>query len=94
MRAFRGARVSSRRAQRGSVRLIATATEVATAGLTEAEAARRLEARGPLPRQRSSRSYVSIVRANTLNVPNGILLLFGVLTLAFGEWQDALFSGS
>jgi magnesium-transporting ATPase (P-type) len=46
-----------------------------------------------VPRQRSSRSYASIVRANTLNVPNGILLAFGVLTLSFGHWQDALFLG-
>jgi cation-transporting ATPase E len=52
-----------------------------------------LEARGELPRQRSSRSYVSIVRANTLNIPNGILLFFGVLTIALGSWQDALFLG-
>ena len=63
------------------------------AGLTEAEAALRLEARGPLPRARSSRSYASILRANTLTIPNGILLLFGVLTLSFGSWQDALFLG-
>jgi cation-transporting ATPase E len=66
---------------------------VALAGLTEAEAARRLAARGELGRQRSSRSYLSIVRANTLNIPNGILFAFGVLTLAFGAWQDALFLG-
>jgi cation-transporting P-type ATPase E len=52
-----------------------------------------LEARGQSPRERSSRSYASIVRANTLNVPNGILLLFGVLTIAFGSWKDALFVG-
>jgi P-type E1-E2 ATPase len=52
-----------------------------------------LEARGQLPRQRSSRSYASIVRANTLTIPNGILLFFGVLTLTFGSWQDALFLG-
>jgi cation-transporting P-type ATPase E len=52
-----------------------------------------LEARGELPSQRSSRSYASIVRANTLNIPNGILLFFGVLTIAFGSWQDALFLG-
>jgi P-type E1-E2 ATPase len=52
-----------------------------------------LELRGPLPRQRSSRSYASIVRANTLNVPNGILFLFGVLTISFGSWKDALFLG-
>jgi cation-transporting P-type ATPase E len=52
-----------------------------------------LDARGDLPRQRSSRSYASIVRANTLTIPNGILLLFGVLTIAFGSWKDALFLG-
>jgi magnesium-transporting ATPase (P-type) len=63
------------------------------AGLTEAEAARRLRERGELPRQRSSRSYASIVRANTLNVPNAILLFFGVLTIAFASWKDALFVG-
>jgi cation-transporting ATPase E len=62
-------------------------------GLTEAEAARRLDARGKLPRQRSSRSYASIIRANTLNIPNGILLFFGVLTIAFASWRDALFLG-
>jgi magnesium-transporting ATPase (P-type) len=62
-------------------------------GLTEAEAARRLEARGEFRRQGSSRSYASIVRANTLNIPNGILLLFGTLTIAFGSWRDALFLG-
>jgi cation-transporting P-type ATPase E len=62
-------------------------------GLTETEAARRLEARGKLPRQHSSRSYASIVRANTLNIPNGILFCFGVLTIAFASWKDALFLG-
>ena len=72
-------------------RPIVTATT--PVGLTEAEAALRLEARGPLPRARSSRSYASILRANTLTIPNGILLLFGVLTLSFGSWQDALFLG-
>jgi cation-transporting ATPase E len=69
------------------------AAQIASLGLTQAEAARRLQARGPLPQERSSRSYASILRANTLNVPNGILLAFGVLTLAFGLWQDALFLG-
>ena len=62
-------------------------------GLTEAEAARRLDARGKLPRQHSSRSYASIVRANTLNIPNGILFVFGVLTISFASWKDALFLG-
>jgi cation-transporting P-type ATPase E len=72
---------------------IAATTEIAAGGLTEAEAARRLEARGKLPRQRSSRSYASIVRANTLTIPNGILFVFGVLTISFGSWKDALFVG-
>ena len=61
--------------------------------MTEAEVARRLEARGRVAHERSSRSYASIVRANTLNIPNGILLFFGVLTLTLGAWQDALFMG-
>ena len=62
-------------------------------GLTETEAARRLQARGPLEPRRSSRSYGSIVRANTLTIPNGILLFFGVLTITLGSWRDALFLG-
>ena len=62
-------------------------------GLTETEAARRLEARGGLPPRRSSRSYVSIIRANTLTIPNAILLFFGVLTIIFASWRDALFLG-
>jgi len=61
--------------------------------LTDIEAARRLEARGELARRRSSRSYASIVRANTITVPNGILLFFGVLTITLGSWRDALFLG-
>lgn len=72
---------------------MADVTEIAPGGLTQVEAARRLAERGPLPKERSSRSYTSILRANTLNIPNGILFAFGVLTLAFGLWQDALFLG-
>ncbi len=70
-----------------------TGVEMSLAGLTEREAARRLQARGKLPRRRSSRSYGSILRANTFTVPNGILLLFGLLTMTFGSWRDALFLG-
>jgi cation-transporting P-type ATPase E len=70
-----------------------SAVEAAAVGLTEPEAAARLNARGDLPREESSRSYASIIRANTLTIPNGILAFFGVLTLAFGQWQDALFLG-
>jgi cation-transporting P-type ATPase E len=62
-------------------------------GLSETEAARRLDARGKPARQRSSRSYASIIRANTLNIPNGILFFFGALTIAFASWKDALFLG-
>jgi cation-transporting P-type ATPase E len=62
-------------------------------GLTELEAARRLSARGRAPRERSSRSYASIVRANVFTVFNLILAVAGAATLAFGEWQDALFLG-
>ena len=42
---------------------------------------------------RSSRSYAGIVRANVFTVFNLILAVAGVMTLAFGEWQDALFLG-
>jgi P-type E1-E2 ATPase len=62
-------------------------------GLTEAEAAQRQALRGRTPSQRSSRSYVSIVRANVFTVFNLILAVAGAATLAFGEWQDALFLG-
>src|SRR3954464_12094955 len=60
-------------------------------GLTQAEAARRLKARGPRRPEASSRSYGSIVRANVFTVFNLVLLVFGVITLVFGSWQDALF---
>ena len=59
-------------------------------GLSEEEAARRLAARPPVP-ETSSRSYGSIVRSNVLTLFNLILLFFGILTLAFGQLQDALF---
>jgi cation-transporting P-type ATPase E len=73
--------------------VIATDAEISPTGLSEVEATRRLGARGKLAPQRSSRSYASIIRANTLNIPNGILLVFGVLTIAFASWKDALFLG-
>jgi P-type E1-E2 ATPase len=62
-------------------------------GLTEREAERRAAARGRPPRRRTSRSYASIVRANVFTVFNLILAVAGAATLAFGEWQDALFLG-
>ena len=61
-------------------------------GLTTEEAKRRLAASEPAP-QTASRSYASIVRANVFTVFNLILLVAGAATLAFGEWQDALFLG-
>jgi P-type E1-E2 ATPase len=60
-------------------------------GLSEVEAARLLAARGPSERPSTSRSMASIVRANVFTVFNLILVSFGVLTLAFGQWEDALF---
>jgi cation-transporting ATPase E len=62
-------------------------------GLTEREAAERLARRGPLPPVRTSRSYASIVRANVFTIFNLILVVFGTLTLLFGDWRDALFLG-
>ena len=50
-------------------------------------------ARGRPRRVRTSRSYLSIVRANTLTIPNGILFVFAVVTIGFGSWKDALFVG-
>jgi P-type E1-E2 ATPase len=68
------------------------ATTVAPAGLTQQEAERKLAER-PASEPATSRSYKSIVVANVFTVFNLILLVAGVVTLAFGEWQDALFLG-
>jgi cation-transporting ATPase E len=62
-------------------------------GLTEVEARRRLAAQPPPSRQRSSRSYASIVRANVFTIFNLILAVFGALVIAFGDGRDALFVG-
>ncbi|MDE3069586.1 MAG: HAD-IC family P-type ATPase [Acidobacteriota bacterium] len=62
-------------------------------GLSEEEASQLLARRRPAPRNPSSRSYASIVRANVLTVFNVILAGFGVVTLAFGDWRDGLFLG-
>jgi len=62
-------------------------------GLSAGEAARRLEQRGPLPKQSSSRSWLSIAWANTFTVFNLILAVFGSLTIIFGNPKDALFLG-
>src|SRR4051812_36085366 len=60
-------------------------------GLSEKEAARRLAARPPAEDPGTSRSTKSIVRANVFTVFNVILLGLGLLTLAVGKPQDALF---
>ncbi|MEX2464537.1 MAG: HAD-IC family P-type ATPase, partial [Gaiellaceae bacterium] len=69
------------------------ATAVTPVGLSEAEAGRRLTERGPQVPPATSRSYASIVRANVLTVFNLILLVFGAITLLWGDWRDALFLG-
>ncbi len=61
------------------------------AGLSDAEAARRLADRGEPAESRSSRSTATIVRANAITPFNAILLALGLLTLAFADWRDALF---
>ena len=64
-----------------------------TYGLSQVEASRRVAAGGRRRGRGSSRSYASIVRANVFTVFNLILGVAGAATLAFGEWQDALFLG-
>ncbi|MEO5633445.1 HAD-IC family P-type ATPase [Gaiella sp.] len=62
-----------------------------SSGLTEAEASRRLAARGEPREPQTSRSTATIVRANAITPFNAILLALGLLTLVFGDWRDALF---
>jgi cation-transporting P-type ATPase E len=62
----------------------------AEAGLSSAEAARRLERLGPPP-ETSSRSASSIVAANVFTLFNLILGSFFVVVLALGLFADALF---
>ena len=60
------------------------------AGLTQPEAERRLAARGREESQ-TSRSTATIVRANVVTPFNVVLVALGAVTLAFGDWRDALF---
>jgi P-type E1-E2 ATPase len=62
-------------------------------GLTEEEARRRLAQRPPAEPDVHTRSTASIVRANVLTPFNAILVVLGGITLAFGDWRDALFLG-
>src|SRR5215208_423224 len=64
-----------------------------SAGLSAADAERRLRERGPHRKESSSRSYRSIAVANTFTVFNAILAAFGAATIAFGDPRDALFLG-
>ncbi len=66
---------------------------ISARGLSQREADARLAQLGAPPKPASSRSYRSIVRANVFTVFNLILAVFGALTLAFGDWRDALFLG-
>jgi cation-transporting P-type ATPase E len=65
----------------------------AAEGLTRAEADRRLAARGEVEGPTTSRSWRSILRANLLTVFNVVLVVFGLITLIFADWRDALFLG-
>jgi cation-transporting ATPase E len=65
-------------------------TTAAPIGLTQHEAERKLAAKHVVE-PATSRSYKSIVVANVFTIFNLILLAAGVLTLAFGEWQDSIF---
>lgn len=64
-----------------------------THGLTSDEAARRRAAAPPRRRPKTSRSYAEILATNTFTVFNLILGALLAVTLAFGEYQDALFGG-
>jgi cation-transporting P-type ATPase E len=76
-----------------SVAASVAAPRAAGPGLSEQEAAQRLAERGRVSRPPTSRSYLSIVRSNVLTVFNLILAGFGVVTLVFADWRDALFLG-
>ena len=68
-------------------------TEQPARGLTEAEAARLLARAGAVrPRRRAARTRASSARTSSRS-STSILAVFGVLTLAFGDWRDALFLG-
>ena len=79
---------------RGAVKdASAQAAGLGSEGLGEAEARELLAGRERRAERPVGRSYASIVRANVLTVFNAILAGFGALTLAFGDWRDALFLG-
>jgi len=70
--------------------MVQMADAAAAAGLSGAEAARRLERLGP-PEETSSRSTASIVAGNVFTLFNLIIGIFFVLVLSLGLFADALF---
>jgi cation-transporting P-type ATPase E len=62
-------------------------------GISEQEAQRRLRERGRRSKPPSSRSYATIVRSNLFTLPNVVLGVLGIATVALGELADALFLG-
>ena len=66
------------------------ALTVDPAGLSEAEARRRLAERGDAEPP-TSRSWASILRANIFTPLNAVLLAAGAITLVLGDPQDAIF---
>ena len=69
------------------------AGEAVATGLSHAEAEARRARRAEPHAPPASRSAASIVRANVVTPFNVILVALGVITLAFGDWRDALFLG-
>jgi cation-transporting ATPase E len=65
--------------------------EASAVGLSQAEAARRLKKRRSRSSSAPSRSYGSILFANTFTIFNLILAGFGAATLIFGNPRDAVF---
>jgi cation-transporting P-type ATPase E len=66
---------------------------VTTYGLTSAEAARRLEERGPSQAPAGSLTYRAIVRRNLLTLFNLVLASCAVALIATGQLADLLFAG-
>ena len=77
----------------GTAHALTERLPAAAEGLSQAEADRRLAARGEIEPPTTSRSWRSILRANLLTVFNVVLVVFGLITLIFADWRDALFLG-
>jgi cation-transporting ATPase E len=66
---------------------------VTTYGLSSAEAARRLEQRGPSQPAAGSLTYRAIIRRNLLTLFNFVLAACAVALIATGQLADLLFAG-